>query len=114
MAWGRSGVRVPLGPPSQMDKLPGFVYIIRSLRNNSYYVGSTNNVERRLSEHNTKRSKYTSELIPWELVFSQKFRDLALARTVEYSLKRLKNRKILDVIVTRGKVFLTEKGKINW
>jgi hypothetical protein len=40
--------------------MPFYVYIIRSLKDNSYYKGFTENYERRLEEHNQGLSKYTA------------------------------------------------------
>jgi putative endonuclease len=38
-----------------------FTYILFSASLNQYYVGSTDNLERRLNDHNTGRSKHTSK-----------------------------------------------------
>jgi putative endonuclease len=45
-----------------------FVYIIRSQKDESLYVGQTNNLEERLRRHNQGRSKYTKSKRPWELL----------------------------------------------
>jgi putative endonuclease len=73
----------------------GYVYILKSLRNNSFYVGCTKDLKRRLEEHNQGRSTYTKKLLPLKLVFSQEF-NWNLCRKVEYKLKRLKSRIILE------------------
>ncbi|MCA6364744.1 MAG: GIY-YIG nuclease family protein [Bacteroidetes bacterium] len=41
------------------------MYIIRSLKDNSYYKGFTEDYERRLVFHNEGRSIYTSRKLPW-------------------------------------------------
>jgi putative endonuclease len=46
------------------------VYIIYSSSLNRYYVGSTDNLEKRFSEHNSGKGNYTSKGIPWILVHS--------------------------------------------
>ena len=47
------------------------VYVLQSLKNGRLYTGSTNNLERRLLEHNNKQSKYTKLSAPFELVYKE-------------------------------------------
>jgi len=56
----------------------GYLYILRC-RNERFYIGSTNDLERRLAEHQAGLSRYTSNLLPVELVFSQKYDSLVKA-----------------------------------
>jgi len=45
-----------------------YVYILHSPSSNIYYVGSTDDVERRLIEHNhLSENAFTSKHRPWEL-----------------------------------------------
>ncbi len=45
-----------------------YVYFLRSLANpTKTYIGYTNNLVRRLDEHNSGQSHYTSRFMPWEL-----------------------------------------------
>ena len=37
-------------------KMAYYVYILRSLRDNKHYIGYTNNLERRLQDHNRGKS----------------------------------------------------------
>lgn len=47
----------------------GYMYILRC-NDGSYYVGSTNNLERRLEEHNHgEGAEYTKHRLPVELVY---------------------------------------------
>ena len=44
------------------------VYLIRSVSHPSKtYVGSTEDLERRLNEHNQGKSEYTARFLPWTL-----------------------------------------------
>ena len=45
-----------------------YVYILYSDVLGKYYVGSTENVQKRLSEHNSGKSNFTSKGIPWVFV----------------------------------------------
>lgn len=84
----------------------GTVYILQSLVNNRYYIGSTNDLVRRLEEHNKGNSKYTKLTRPFKLVFSQEFRDLEMARRVEYKLKRQKSKKLIEKIIKDQKILM--------
>jgi len=50
-----------------------YIYILKSLKDNKTYVGYTNDLERRLSEHNSGQSKATKNRRPFELIFSEQF-----------------------------------------
>lgn len=78
------------------------VYILKSLKNGSYYVGSTINIENRLIQHNSGKSRYTSLIRPLELVFSQNYDSLVMARRIEFRLKKFKNRNIIEKIINDG------------
>ena len=84
--------------------MDGWVYILQSLKNGRYYVGSTNDLERRLSEHNSGKCKYTSKTGPWKLEFSQKFTNLSVVRKVEFWLKMQKDSDFIRRIITEGKI----------
>ena len=86
----------------------GFVYILKSLKNGSYYVGSTGNLERRIVEHNSGKTKSLKYLIPFQLVFSQSFKNLIIAKKVELRLKKFKSKKILEQIIKDQKLRIIE------
>ena len=73
-----------------------YVYILRSCRNNRYYIGSTKNIEKRLKDHNQGKVRSTKSYIPWILLFKERCLDLTEARQKEIKLKRMKNRKALE------------------
>jgi putative endonuclease len=82
----------------------GYVYILKSEINNRYYVGSTNNIERRLEEHNKGESKYTKLTKPFSIVFYQEFENIRIARQVEYKIKKYKSRSIIEKVISDGKI----------
>jgi predicted GIY-YIG superfamily endonuclease len=64
------------------------VYVLRSVHNRGrYYVGVTQDVERRLAQHNGGLSVHTSRWRPWQLVVSIEFADPVRARAFEGYLK---------------------------
>ena len=48
-----------------------FVYAIKSITRNYIYVGLTNNLDRRLAEHNRGKNKTTKPYKPFELTYSE-------------------------------------------
>ena len=76
-----------------------YVYVLRSLKNSRLYTGSTNDLERRLTEHDTGQSKYTSLTKPFKLVYKEVYSTRIEARRRELFLKTGKGRKLLKSIV---------------
>ncbi|OGU27009.1 MAG: endonuclease [Ignavibacteria bacterium GWA2_35_9] len=64
-----------------------FVYAIVSQNRNYIYVGLTNNLIRRLEEHNKGYNKTTKAYKPFKLIYSEKFSERIEARKVEKYLK---------------------------
>ena len=68
-----------------------FVYILRSLKEGSFYIGYTSNLDRRLEEHNLGESRYTKKKKPWEILYFEIFRSKREALIRERFLKKQKN-----------------------
>lgn len=63
------------------------LYILKSKIRNYSYVGVTNNLERRLKEHNTGINKTTKSYKPFLLVHRENYKTLSEARKREWFLK---------------------------
>lgn len=50
-----------------------FIYVLQSLKDKRTYVGYTDNVERRLIQHNSGYVKSTKHRIPFKLLFAEEF-----------------------------------------
>lgn len=76
-----------------------YAYILRC-NDDTLYVGSTNNLEKRLHQHNHAKSgaHYTKIRRPVLLVWSSRHKTLATARAKEASLKRLTRAEKLALI----------------
>ncbi len=63
-----------------------YSYVIKSLKSGVLYKGSTEDLDKRLEEHNAGLSNYTSKHTPWELVLFESFetRSEALIREKWY------------------------------
>ena len=91
---------------TQLISVMSFVYILQSLRNGKYYIGSTINLERRLNQHNSGWEHTGKSLGPFELKFSQEFPNIDLARKIEAKLKALKRRDYIEKIIKDGVIKL--------
>ena len=45
-----------------------YTYILKSFKNNKIYVGSTQNIEKRVDSHNAGKVKATQFYKPWKLL----------------------------------------------
>ena len=59
-----------------------YTYVLRSLKNGVLYKGQTQDLESRLTVHNSGMVSYTKKHMPWELVYYESFetRSEAMAR----------------------------------
>jgi predicted GIY-YIG superfamily endonuclease len=79
-----------------------FVYVLRSLSASKSYVGFTNNLVRRLGEHNEGKHFYTKRHAPWQIVYSEQYDTLKDARGREKYLKSAAGRRFLKTEVFRN------------
>jgi putative endonuclease len=79
-----------------------FVYIIYSSGLDKYYVGYTGNIQKRLIEHNTGISTYTSKSTDWELKWIKEFSSREEAGIEEKKIKSKKSRKYIEWLVSSG------------
>jgi putative endonuclease len=89
-----------------------FVYILKC-KDNSYYTGFTNDIERRFEEHQSGKNKdcYTYDKRPLELVWFETFNDVLDAIAAEKRIKGWSRRKKEALIVEDwGKLVLYSKN----
>ena len=80
-----------------------YTYILYSERLDKFYIGSTENVENRLVQHNIGAVKFTSRGIPWLLKHTEVHPDRTSAMKREYEIKRKKSRKYIEWIIAQKK-----------
>ena len=76
-----------------------YTYVLISLKDNSYYIGSTSNIDQRLNYHNNGKSKYTKLKMPWNLVYFEEFSTLSFARKRETQIKAWKSRESIERLI---------------
>jgi len=80
------------------------IYILQSLKNSRYYIGSTNEMNRRLVQHNRGHVRATRHIRPLELKVFIEQESLKKARSGELRLKRYKSRIILEKVIADGQL----------
>jgi putative endonuclease len=65
-----------------------YLHILKSRKDGNLYIGSTNDLRRRLSEHNDGKSRSTKSRTPFELRYYEAFFTEEDARHREWSLKK--------------------------
>ena len=73
-------------------------YILECI-DDSYYVGSTTDIQNRLKEHHGGRCKYTKSRLPVKLAYSESYSTLSEAKTREYQIKKWKSRKAIVKLI---------------
>jgi len=76
-----------------------YLYVLKSFQNDKYYVGSTQDIDKRLKEHNSGKSKSTKGSIPWQIIYSEGYPTRTEARKRELYLKKRKSRKYIDSLI---------------
>jgi putative endonuclease len=89
--------------------MPWYVYILESEIDGDYYKGSTQDYLKRLEEHNTGLSKFTSTKLPWKLRYVEVFSTKKEALLREKQLKR-QNRNYLAWLFNQNTNFLSKKS----
>ena len=75
-----------------------FIYVIKSKVKKFRYIGITNNINRRIFEHNNGKNKSTKAYTPFDLVLKEEYHNYPEARVREKFLKSGKGREFLDKI----------------
>lgn len=103
----RSGIE-SIRPKSKLMKI-GFFFYILQCSDGSYYIGHTDDLEKRLSEHNAGLYPgYTLKRLPVRLVYSELFGTRDEAFAAEHKIKRW-SRKKKAILIKEGWSGFSEK-----
>lgn len=94
----RSGCRLCVGMAYM-----AYTYILQTAQN-SYYVGSTDNLEKRLKAHNAGKVISTKNKLPVRLVFKEWYATRGEAQKKEYQIKNWKSKKLVEKIIQLGPI----------
>ncbi|TAJ14186.1 GIY-YIG nuclease family protein [Patescibacteria group bacterium] len=78
-----------------------FVYIVKC-RDNSFYTGSTSNIQKRVNEHNFGKlgAKSLRGKLPVQLIYSEEFKTRSQALRREIEIKSWRREKKVELIDT--------------
>lgn len=99
-----------------MDNQLGFsVYILFSNKLNRFYIGTTDDVEKRLIEHNYAHypQAYTVRGIPWSLFFTIENLSSSQAFQIEKHIKKMKSKKYISDLKKYPEIVLNLQAKYS-
>jgi len=79
------------------------LYILQSLTTNKFYIGHTEDIQRRLLEHNTGKSTSTKSGVQWKIVYTEQYESRSEAMQRERKLKSLKSRESIIRLIQKEK-----------
>jgi len=77
-----------------------FVYILKSEKDESYYIGQTSDLNDRLKRHNEGRFGYTKSKIPGKLIYLEEFDTRKEAIKSEKEIKSRKQKSYIEYLIT--------------
>ena len=78
-----------------------WLYILKNEITNRYYIGSTLNLERRLREHKSGKTRTTRILETKTLVYTEEYETVEEARLREKKLKSYKSKKYIEWLISK-------------
>ena len=76
-----------------------FLYILQSESSGRFYVSSTDDLDRRLSEHHRGHTPSARGRGPWKLVYTEPFETLIQARRRELEIQNWKSAKVIRALI---------------
>ena len=67
-----------------------FVYILQSEKTSKRYIGFTQDIEKRVHQHNLGINRATKNRGPWRLIYTEEYREKSEALRREKALKGMK------------------------
>ena len=77
-----------------------YLYILYSSDLDKYYVGSTNDLERRLSDHNRGKDRFSRQAKIWILKYTEVYESRSDAYGREQEIKKKKSRKYIESLIS--------------
>lgn len=90
------------------------VYILYSISIDTFYIGETVDIEKRLEEHNTRyySTSFTKQVTDWSLYHVIECDSRVQARKIEAHIKRMKSKKYIQNLKKYSEI--TENLKIKY
>ncbi len=77
-----------------------FVYLLKSKKDFTYYIGYTDNLKKRVKEHNQGKTKSIKHKLPMKLIYFEGYASKKIARKRELELKNnsFKKRELIECL----------------
>ena len=79
-----------------------YVYILYSAQLDLFYIGSSQNPEKRLTKHLANHNGFTGKAKDWRICFKETFPGKTEAQKRERQLKNWKNRERIQQLIAQG------------
>ena len=79
-----------------------YTYILFSEKTNKYYIGSTQDIDKRIEKHNAGATISTKSGRPWKVVYYEEFNSKSEAIKRENYLKRMKSRVFIESLINKS------------
>ena len=93
-------VNTPRSTAGRPSEFMHYVYILKSQTTGNYYTGETNNLQRRIYEHNNNKSFATRGRGPWEIIYIEKYKTPKEAKQREYKIKKKKRKSYIEWLIS--------------
>jgi len=78
-----------------------YTYILQSQKDNSFYIGYTSDLKKRLKQHNSGINQATKPFIPYKLIFYEAFLNRIDAKNREKYLKGGYGRRTVKALLSK-------------
>ncbi len=78
-----------------------WLYILKNEETGRYYIGSTNDLSRRLKQHSQGKTRTTKVLKTNKLVYTEQYDTLIEARNREKKLKSYKSKRYIEWLISK-------------
>ncbi|MBI2032724.1 MAG: GIY-YIG nuclease family protein [Candidatus Levybacteria bacterium] len=78
--------------------------MLQSESSGKYYIGSTDNLEKRLIRHDKGYSRYTKNKGPFKIAYKKEFQTRSEAKKREYYLKSLKSKVAIEKLIKNAPI----------
>jgi len=83
--------------------MPFYTYILYDKNRDQFYIGQTNDIDKRVKRHNQGREKYTKRG-KWELVHFEKFETRSAAIKQEKQIKQMKSKMWIKKLIKNAQL----------
>lgn len=100
-------------PPAWQEHVSkkAYVYLIRSLSTDTFYLGWTTDIENRLKNHNSGMNSYAKSKVPWQLIGYETFANVKQAKERERKFRH--NPRMYALFKKRALVSFNKDSAVN-